>query len=168
MLYVSSTLALLLSCTALSYNHQNQFRAFDGSLPAGGSSRRSFLATTGAAPYSIGLLTSSPKVVSAAEDLIDYKDDELKFSIKVPAGWEKSVQSLPDRRELVLYIKPNSDQKTLVFFAYTPVRADFTSLGSFGSVDEVGEQCSRPDLDFCADCFVLRRWPRRRFFRSLH
>jgi hypothetical protein len=80
--------------------------------------------------------------VSLAEDaLVDFEDPSWKFSVKVPAGWETSVQSLPDRRRIVLYIKPDSNQKTLFFIAYTPVRADFTSLGSFGSVDAVSCTC---------------------------
>ena len=69
--------------------------------------------------------------------LVSYQDPECNFQMMVPADWDKSVQTLPDRRKIVLYIKPNSDKKTLLFFAYTPIRDDFTSLGSFGSVDEV-------------------------------
>jgi hypothetical protein len=98
------------------------------------SSRRNILASAAA------LATSSFWVDTsrAAEDgLIDYKDADYGFKMKVPSDWDASVQALPDRRKIALYIKPNSDQKTLVFFAYTPIRADFTSLGSFGSVDEV-------------------------------
>ena len=145
MLRLTLVLHLMLSCTALSYSHQNRaavLRAFDGPPSAEGLHRRNFLAAAAAAPCSLGVLSSSPKVASAAEELVYYKDEECKFSIKVPVSWERSIQTLPDRRKLVLYIKPNSDQKTLVFFAYTPVRADFTSLGSFGSVDEVSDQCN--------------------------
>jgi hypothetical protein len=80
-----------------------------------------------------------PSTVYAAEELINYEDEQCKFSMKVPSTWEKSTQSLPDRRKIVLYVKPDSDKKSLVFVAYTPVRSDFTSLGSFGSVDEVAQ-----------------------------
>lgn len=73
-----------------------------------------------------------------------YEDQACKFSIDLPAGWTESVQTLPDRRKIVLYIKPDSDQKTLIFLAYTPVRDDYTSLGSFGSVDEVAEATILP------------------------
>jgi hypothetical protein len=98
------------------------------------SSRRNILASAAA------LATSSLWVdpSRAVEDgLIDYQDADYGFKMKVPSDWQASVQALPDRRKIALYIKPNSDQKTLVFLAYTPIRADFTSLGSFGSVDEV-------------------------------
>jgi hypothetical protein len=106
----------------------------DSSLPT----RRGFLSSTTA-----GILAGSsstflhPLESVAEDDMVDFEDPTWKFSVKVPTGWEQSVQSLPDRRRIVLYIKPGSDQKTLFFIAYTPVRADFTSLGSFGSVDAV-------------------------------
>jgi hypothetical protein len=101
------------------------------------TSRRQVLASA------VALATSSlfidPSRVNAADNngLVSYQDADHKFSILVPSDWEQSVQELPDRRKILLYIKPNSDSKTLLFFAYTPVRSDFTSLSSFGSVDEV-------------------------------
>ena len=52
--------------------------------------------------------------------------------INVPSEWVKTEQTLPDRRKIILYFKPESNQKTLMFIAYTPTRDDFTSLGSFG------------------------------------
>ena len=98
--------------------------------------RREFLSSSAA-----GIIAGSgclwPSSAFAEENLVDFEDPVWKFSIKVPSGWDQSVQSLPDRRKIVLYIKPDSNQKTLCFIAYTPVRADFTSLGSFGSVDTV-------------------------------
>ena len=107
-------------------------------------SRRDFLTTTTAGAL-LGpniIFQNSAKALAADDSrlLTDYGDPDFKFSFKVPTGWEKSIQSLPDRRKIVLYIKPGSDQKTLVFIAYTPVRSDFTSLGSFGSVDEVSRR----------------------------
>lgn len=85
------------------------------------------------------VLLNNPILAGAADidSLETYQDADTKFSLKVPSGWEKTVQSLPDRRQIILYVKPDSAQKTLIFFAFTPVRDDFTSLGSFGSVDEV-------------------------------
>lgn len=139
--YLPTLLLIVAAASVSSYSPQNKFTVpQQSSLTNGGASandRRRFLDITAAAVFSAGSLLSSPAEALAAEDLIDYKDDDFKFGIKVPANWERTVQSLPDRRKLVLYIKPDSDQKTLVFFAYTPLRSDFTSLGSFGSVDEV-------------------------------
>ena len=102
-----------------------------------GETRRGFLAAATAAALTPTLFLLGPQAAHAGEDLVDFQDAECKFSIGVPAGWEKTVQNLPDRRKIVLFFKPDSDMKTLVFVAYTPVRSDFTSLGSFGSVDEV-------------------------------
>eukprot|EP00534_Pseudo-nitzschia_fraudulenta_P016731 CAMPEP_0201251600 /NCGR_PEP_ID=MMETSP0852-20130820/66438_1 /ASSEMBLY_ACC=CAM_ASM_000632 /TAXON_ID=183588 /ORGANISM="Pseudo-nitzschia fraudulenta, Strain WWA7" /LENGTH=161 /DNA_ID=CAMNT_0047551203 /DNA_START=523 /DNA_END=1008 /DNA_ORIENTATION=- len=48
------------------------------------------------------------------------------------------------------YFKPESNQKTLMFIAYTPTRDDFTSLGSFGSVDEVGQSTILPKAELAA------------------
>ena len=100
----------------------------------GDMSRRDLFFATAAAT---SMAVVNPLGAIAADTLIDYKDETVGFNLKVPSDWESSVQSLPDRRKIQLFIKPNSNQKTLLFFAYTPVRDDFTSLGSFGSVDEV-------------------------------
>ena len=108
-------------------------------------SRRNLLES--AAAVGASSLFIDPLGVNAEESaggLVSYEDATYKFSMLVPSDWEKSVQSLPDRRKIILYIKPNSGQKTLLFLAYTPVRDDFTSLGSFGSVDEVGQATILP------------------------
>mmetsp|Transcript_7752 Transcript_7752/g.22061 ORF Transcript_7752/g.22061 Transcript_7752/m.22061 type:complete len:229 (+) Transcript_7752:102-788(+) len=114
------------------------------SKETGFESRRGFLSSASAAVLATAPILLGPQYVFAEEDLVDYQDAECKFSIKVPSGWEKSVQSLPDRRKIVLFVKPGSEQKTFVFVAYSPVRSDFTSLGSFGSVDEVAQATILP------------------------
>ena len=103
------------------------------------STRRGFLES---ASSKATLLVSAssilgPQVSWAGDDLVEYQDLDCKFSILVPPTWEKTTQSLPDRRKIVFFFKPGSERKILLFVAYTPVRSDFTSLGSFGSVDEV-------------------------------
>lgn len=111
------------------------------------SSRRSWISTTGLATSALftqsAILSAFPGIASAAQTSLEtFKDEKLKFEIKVPTNWEKQVQSLPDRRKIVLFIDPTSDKdKNLVFFAFTPVRDDFTSLSSFGSVDQVLKSC---------------------------
>lgn len=98
------------------------------------SSRRSWLSTAGLAT---GVLFTQ-SAFAAGEKLETYQDEKLNFQIKVPANWDKQVQSLPDRRKIAMFIDPTSDKdKNLLFFAFTPVRDDFTSLSSFGSVDQV-------------------------------
>lgn len=97
-------------------------------------SRRNLLASSAA--MAAAALLINPSNARANDGLFKYEDPEYKFSVELP-DWEKSEQTLPDRRKIVLYIKPDSNLKTLVFLAFTPVRADFTSLGSFGSVEDV-------------------------------
>lgn len=83
-------------------------------------------------------------IAASTIPLKKYEDTANKFSIDLPSEWTETVQTLPDRRKISLYIKPDSNQKTLVFLAYTPVRADFTGLSSFGSVDEVAQATILP------------------------
>jgi len=44
-----------------------------------------------------------------------------------------------------------SQIKTLAFIAYTPLRDDFTSLASFGSVDEVAQSTILPKSDLAGN-----------------
>jgi hypothetical protein len=61
----------------------------------------------------------------------------------VPSDWTKSEQTLPDRRTILLWSDP-VDVTTFVFIAFTAVRDDYTSLSSFGSVDQVAAQTILP------------------------
>jgi PsbP len=111
------------------------------------TSRRQLFAVTAAATSTaifMGTNNAHAEGPASSPSLTKYVDEACKFSISLPSDWTESVQTLPDRRKIVLYIKPNSDQKTLVFLAFTPVRDDYTSLGSFGSADEVAEATILP------------------------
>ena len=102
------------------------------------SSRRSWLSGTGLAASALLAQTAFPGIASAVDKLEMVEDLNLNFQIKVPSDWIKQVQTLPDRRKIILFVDPTSDKdKSLMFFAFTPVRDDFTSLSSFGSVDQV-------------------------------
>lgn len=60
------------------------------------------------------------------------------YSWKLPAGWAApQTQSMADGRQLVVAADP-SDPDFNVFFATTPIQADYSSLGSFGNLDYVG------------------------------
>ena len=85
-----------------------------------------------------------PGAAFASEKYQTYINEVCGYQISVPAAWEKNIQQLPDRRQITLFIDPTSgaDGKTLFFEALTPVRDDFTSLGSFGSVDQVSSRVS--------------------------
>jgi len=101
------------------------------------TSRRGFATSVASVVAGTSALLIDPSFAKAEDiassPLTRYEDTLCKFSIDVPSEWQKTEQTLPDgRRKIDLYIKPDSNQKTLIFIAYTPVRADFTSLGSFG------------------------------------
>ena len=100
--------------------------------------RRSWLANTGAIFSSAVFL---PRPALADSKLTPYQDGVLGYQISAPASWDKSEQQLADRRFLTLFMDPTSGaDKTLMFIAKTPIQPDFTSLGSFGSVDQVSRQ----------------------------
>jgi hypothetical protein len=80
---------------------------------------------------------------NAATTTTLYNDPTHGFSLQVPSDWIQSTQRLPDRRQMQVWSDPK-DANTILFIAYTPVRDDFTSLGSFGSVDVVAEQTILP------------------------
>ncbi|CAB9519196.1 expressed unknown protein [Seminavis robusta] len=104
------------------------------------TTRRDWLAattTTLATTLAFGL------PANAAEDLTTFNDPTHGFSIRVPSSWAKSEQTLNDRRTIAVWGDPN-DAKTALFIAYTPVRDDFTSLQSFGAVDQVAAQTILP------------------------
>jgi hypothetical protein len=92
-------------------------------------------------PINYAIAASEPNSFST------FEDDDLDFKVSFPSNWEKSVQSLPDRRKIVLFADPltaSGKDQNLMFIAYTPVRDDFTSLSSFGSADEVARKTILP------------------------
>jgi hypothetical protein len=87
-----------------------------------------------------------PEYAVAAESGNSVYNDEIHgFSIQVPASWTFSSQTLADRRRISIWKDPDDQSgQTVVFVAYTPVRDDFTSISSFGSVDQVAAQTILP------------------------
>lgn len=112
--------------------------------------RRSFLSSslrTAAFVTGTSIISSSESVVASdSVKLVPYEDKDCGIQISVPEGWERSEQTLPDRRKIVFFIDPNSggEDKTLLFVAYTSVRDDYTQLSSFGSVEQVGQTTILP------------------------
>ncbi|KAL7470262.1 hypothetical protein ACHAXS_010496 [Conticribra weissflogii] len=117
------------------------------------SSRRTLLTQSIAAASSTILSSSFPFLANAAStNLQPYDDPEYGFRIQVPSSWEQSVQKLSGRRKALFFVDPKSASNggstdTLLFVAYTPVRDDFTSLSSFGSVDQVAQSTILPKGD---------------------
>lgn len=122
----------------------------DGNVMA----RRSFCARSLTALAGASILsTASPSISFAAEPLkLDepFEDSDFNFRVQFPSSWEKTEQKLSGRRKGFFYTDPNSKDattdtiETLGFIAYTPLRDDFTSLASFGSVDEVAQTTILP------------------------
>jgi len=126
--------------------------AFSLSTDGTAISRRDFSSSIAGIVAGSSALLIDPSTTKADDSipLAPYEDKSCQFSINVPSEWVKTEQTLPDRRRIVLYFKPESNQKTLMFIAYTPTRDDFTSLGSFGSVDEVGQATILPKAEIAA------------------
>jgi len=71
-----------------------------------------------------------------AESLETYTDSRYGVSFDVPAGWTAVPNQLADGRRLVVASDPK-DASNNVFIAFTPIRPDYSSLGSFGTIDFV-------------------------------
>ncbi|CAJ1962929.1 unnamed protein product [Cylindrotheca closterium] len=138
-------LLLLLQVSTLTAYSPLLPRPATSAVDKSGTSRRELLVSAaGLATSSLLIKPSAVFAESSDNALVKYVDEDCKFTVSLPTSWEKSEQTLPDRRKITLYIKPGSEKKTLVSLVYTPVRADFTSLGSFGTADEVGQATILP------------------------
>ena len=71
------------------------------------------------------------------------QDPNYNFLLAYPSNYIYTTQTLSDRRVLNLFVSP-STPSTSIFISYTPVRDDYTSLASFGSVDQVGQMTILP------------------------
>ena len=113
-------------------------------------SRRDWMTSSATAATASVLATQAfglPQVAHAAAEsstkLTTFDDSNHGFSISVPADWTQSKSELQDRRTILVWTDP-SDPRMALFIAYTPVRDDFTSLASFGAVDQVAAQTILP------------------------
>jgi PsbP len=109
------------------------------------STRRGWLSTsTTAVTVAAVIGLSSPSSAAAASTAFTTFNDAVHgFSIQVPSSWPQIQETLMDRRTILVWTDP-TDTATSLFIAYTPVRDDYTSLGSFGSVDQVAAQTILP------------------------
>lgn len=123
------------------------------------SDRRIFVENAGKAASIVGLMQilSPQKALSAdngsnnESEFKKYEDLDCGFEVSIPESWIKNEQNLSDldRRKLILFVDPKSstsstNSKTLLFIAYSSVPFDYTSLGSFGSVDQVAQATVLP------------------------
>ena len=77
-----------------------------------------------------------PRAAQAEAQLSTYTDARYGVSFSLPEGWTAVPNQLADGRRLVLASDPK-DESTNVFIAFTPIRPDYSSLGSFGTIDYV-------------------------------
>mmetsp|Transcript_29040 Transcript_29040/g.41502 ORF Transcript_29040/g.41502 Transcript_29040/m.41502 type:complete len:272 (-) Transcript_29040:155-970(-) len=168
-LFISSTV-LLLSSMSTAFQAQLQPRLMKTSLnlsPAEEigdnkqesylSSRRNVLTQSIAAAGAAAMFP----LVSVADDssalkLEPYVDSDYNFKLSVPSSFTSTQQKLSGRRKAVFFTDENSKDgsgniDTLGFIAYTPMRDDFTSLSSFGSVDEVGQSTILPKSELAGN-----------------
>jgi hypothetical protein len=97
-----------------------------------GLGRRALLAPAAAA-LTLPLI---PKAAQAEPSLTTDTDSRYGVSFGLPEGWTAAVNQLGDGRRLVIATDPK-DESTNVFIAFTPIRPDYSSLGSFGTIDYV-------------------------------
>lgn len=141
---LTASLSLLLALFVASANAYTAPTPPTTSGATGTTSRRQWMNTAStalAAPLvaSFGL----PTFANAAGGTDVFNDVTHGFSLAVPSDWTKQEQTLNDRRTITVWTDPK-DPKTALFIAYTPIRDDFTSLSSFGSVDVVAAQTILP------------------------
>ena len=116
-----------------------QQRNGEGSLLAVMNRREIFSGAslaTGAAVFGlVAPATASPSSSLGSTTLFD--DTSLGVKFLRPSGWVPTVQALPDRRRLTMFISGDNKDNNM-FVNATPVRDDYTSLSSLGSVENVG------------------------------
>jgi len=101
---------------------------------------RSAISRRGAilAPLAVWSTMSVPQPAIGADalSLETYTDDRYSVSFGLPKGFVAQKQELPDGRRLIT-ATDQGDTDTNVFIAFTPIRPDYSSLGSFGTIDYV-------------------------------
>ena len=99
----------------------------------------------------VALSPVAQKPAYAAVGLKEYTDARYGVKFGIPEGWTASQTELPDGRLIVTATDP-SDVDFNVFCTFTPIRPDYSSLGSFGTIDYVAgtiiPQCNGATCSF--------------------
>ena len=121
-------------------------------------SRRNVLVQSIAAAASTTMFPlESNADTSSPLKLESYVDEDYGFKLSIPSSFTSTVQKLSGRRKAVFFTDENAKDSisgnidTLGFIAYTPMRDDFTSLSSFGSVEEVGQSTILPKSELAGN-----------------
>ena len=120
----------------------------DQQLQLSQPTRRQFYQSVSSSIFATSVIGSmSPPAANAESTSLEtYTDADYGFRLSTPTDWKKSIQTLSGRRKAVFFTQDSSDGiiDTLMIIAYTPIRDDFTSLASFGSVDAVAQATILP------------------------
>lgn len=82
--------------------------------------------------------TSSPLAARAADELEKHTADGYDVTYGAPAGWPVTEQELQGSRMLFVATDPKEPDSANVVLTFQPLAADYTSLGSFGTQELVG------------------------------
>jgi len=108
-------------------------------LPIGRRAALSSLAvlSSQASVSSLAVLSGQASAVDKpGAELQLHKDREYGDNFLVPSGWAASENELSGGRKLVAFADPG-DSDSNIFILWTPLAADYTSLGSFGNINYV-------------------------------
>lgn len=87
-----------------------------------------------------GIASPAQRAAAAADTAThSYVDSDYGFTIDVPKDWVEGTPAggLSSRRKIVVWSSPDVQSGANAFVAYTPVRADYTSFGAMGGLDEI-------------------------------
>ncbi|CAI5952887.1 unnamed protein product, partial [Closterium sp. NIES-65] len=98
--------------------------------------RRDLLAGSLAAPLVLTLVGSA-SAEQEASDFVTFENPKERYTFQVPAGWVRSEGTAGVRQVIAFHPPDRTDANVTILI--TPLAADFTSLGSFGTVDAFAE-----------------------------
>ena len=84
-----------------------------------------------------------PPPALAADALEQHTTGSYQVSFSAPAGWPVSEQELQGSRYLYIAADPTEPDSANVVLTFQPLAADYTSLGSFGTQELVGNSLDR-------------------------
>ncbi|CAI5461586.1 unnamed protein product [Closterium sp. Yama58-4] len=98
--------------------------------------RRDLLAGSLAAPLTLTLAEAASADQEASE-FVTFDNPKEKYTFQVPAGWVQSEGTAGVRKVVAFHPPDRTDANVTILI--TPLAADFTSLGSFGTVEAFAE-----------------------------
>jgi len=133
-LALASSLSMLLPQPVAAHVSLSAMRSPPPVAAHGAIERRTLLPLVAAALATQGLLR--PALAEGSLPLSPFTDAKHGVSFGIPTGWEPNESEIQGGRTLIAASDPK-DVDFNVFIAYTPIRGDYSSLGSFGTVDYV-------------------------------